>query len=105
MHSRGHAVEVVLLMLTIVVTSGQPEFRTTWYEVTEYRISEFGHTEVLHVVLKLHFRTRSKGYARNGTTNTKNEKSNSTTNTKSNVEIKDRMAPMDMSVGRDDDKK
>lgn len=99
--------ERVVPMHTIV-TSGQPEYRTIWYEVTEYHISEFEHKEELRVVWRPDCGTRSTGYVPKATTNTNNSNTNSTSNTKNNVEMKDvseGVAGTDMSVDGDDDKK
>lgn len=51
-----------LVSLHSLLNTGQPEYRTIWYEVTEYHISEFEEKDEVRVVWRPDGGTRSSGY-------------------------------------------
>lgn len=54
-----------LVSLHSLLNTGQPEYRTIWYEVTEYHISEFEKKDEVRVVWRPDGGTRSTGYVTN----------------------------------------
>lgn len=54
-----------LVTIHSLLNTGQPEYRTIWYEITEYHISEFEEKDEVRVVWRPDGGTRSTGYVMN----------------------------------------
>lgn len=90
-----------LVPLHTMVTTGQAEYRTIWYERTEYHISEFERNEEVRVVWRPDGGTRSTGYV------TKSGLTGGNGSLSKNADMKDVsdvLGATDMSIDGEDEK-